>query len=281
MFLNASCQLPNRMKKKSGTNYCSYFHSWLHSEPFPCYSTMAALVGTRVPMEDIDDADTNEMNNSDGGSDADSEADGKEDGGNDGDDAEDEDGGPEEEDGNPNAGWAEAMAKILGKPTLKNKPTILVKNKELDKVKAKERQEQLERKEQTDKKRAWEMMCRVKPNVVKDREVEKALQRIATRGVVQLFNAVRKHQKSIDQQVKEAGGSDRKKAKILSSVTKKDFIDVLRKTEGGARVTVKEEKDTSTAEVVEKPAWSVLSDDYMMGATMKDWDKAEEEAKDL
>lgn len=23
----------------------------------------------------------------------------------------------------------------------------------------------------------------------------------------------------------------------------------------------------------EKPAWSVLTDDFMMGATMKDWDK--------
>lgn len=25
--------------------------------------------------------------------------------------------------------------------------------------------------------------------------------------------------------------------------------------------------------VEEKPAWSVLRDDFMMGATMKDWDK--------
>lgn len=32
----------------------------------------------------------------------------------------------------------------------------------------------------------------------------------------------------------------------------------------------------------EKPAWSVLRDDFMMGATMKDWDKesdTEEAAK--
>ncbi|XP_037129955.1 RRP15-like protein isoform X2 [Syngnathus acus] len=244
---------------------------------------MAALVRTRVRiMEDIDDAessleDTNELNNSDGGSDDHVSSDG----GNDGDDAEDEGGGleeeeeEEEEEGNPNAGWAEAMAKILGKQTPKSKTTILVKNKELDKVKAKEKQEQLERKEQTDKKRAWEMMSRVKPDLVKDREVEKSLQRIATRGVVQLFNAVKMHQKNIDRKMAEVDGSERKKAKILSSVSKKDFIDVLRKTEGGARVKVKAEKDTHTTEVEEKPAWSVLSDDFMMGATMKDWDKEE------
>ncbi|KAM7382322.1 hypothetical protein PAMP_002060 [Pampus punctatissimus] len=164
------------------------------------------------------------------------------------------------------------MAKILGKKTPESQSSILVKNKELDKMKEKEREEQLERKKQVDKKRAWEMMCREKPDVVKDRETERALQRIATRGVVQLFNAVRKHQKTIDDKVKEVGGSERKKAKILSSVSKKDFIDVLRRTEGSSGVAVKTEKDTGAA-ADEKPAWSVLRDDFMMGATMKDWDK--------
>lgn len=61
---------------------------------------------------------------------------------------------------------------------------------------------------------------------------------------MQLFNAVRKHQKTIDEKVKEVGGSERKKAKILSSVSKRDFIDVLRRTEGSSGVTVKTEKDT-------------------------------------
>lgn len=62
--------------------------------------------------------------------------------------------------------------------------------------------------------------------------------------MVQLFNAVRKHQKTIDNKVKEVGGSERKKAKLLSSVSKKDFIDVLRRSDGGSRVTTKTEKDT-------------------------------------
>lgn len=60
---------------------------------------------------------------------------------------------------------------------------------------------------------------------------------------MQLFNAVRKHQKTIADTVKEVGGSERKKAKLLSSVSKKDFIDVLRRTEGGSGVTSKTEKD--------------------------------------
>lgn len=35
--------------------------------------------------------------------------------------------------------------------------------------------------QQFDKKRSWEMLCREKPDIVKDREAEKALQRVATR----------------------------------------------------------------------------------------------------
>lgn len=34
---------------------------------------------------------------------------------------------------------------------------------------------------QIDKKREWEMLCRVKPDVIKDKEAERNLQRIATR----------------------------------------------------------------------------------------------------
>ncbi|XP_029929361.1 RRP15-like protein [Myripristis murdjan] len=247
---------------------------------------MAAVAETHVesPPEvsgDDDEPqydDSNDEGDSDGGSDGEGSDDQGSDGGEDdrdsnertdGEEAEDEDEG---EDGNANAGWAEAMAKILGKKTPESKSTILLKNKELDKIKEKEKQEQLEKKKQIDKKRTWEMMCRQKPDVVKDREAERNLQRIATRGVVQLFNAVRKHQKTINDKVKAVGGSERKKAKILSSVSKKEFIDVLRRTEGGSTVAIKSEKETAAA-AEEKPAWSVLRDDFMMGASMKDWDK--------
>ncbi|TSQ69490.1 RRP15-like protein [Bagarius yarrelli] len=177
---------------------------------------------------------------------------------------------------NPNAGWAEVMAKILGKKTPEDKPCILLKNKQRDKLNAKEKKEKLEKKKQADKKRAWEMMCRVKPDVVLDKEKERNLQRIATRGVVQLFNAVRQHQKHVDEKMKEVGGSERKKAKVLSSISKKDFIDVLRGTSA-----VKTEKSASKVEKEEKPAWSVLRDDFMMGSSMKDWDKeSDPEGKD-
>ncbi|XP_059422955.1 RRP15-like protein isoform X2 [Carassius carassius] len=180
---------------------------------------------------------------------------------------------------NPNTGWAEAMAKILGKKTPDSKPIILLKNKELDKIKEKEKKERLEKKKRLDKKRAWENMCREKPDVVRDREHERNLQKIATRGVVQLFNAVKKHQKNVDDRIKEVGGSERKKSRILSSVTKKDFIDVLRGADVAHKPAVKKEKVPVEVKG-ENPSWSVLRDDFMMGTSMKDWDKESDEERE-
>ncbi|NWH39651.1 RRP15 protein, partial [Chloropsis hardwickii] len=130
---------------------------------------------------------------------------------------------------------------------------------------------------QLDKKREWEMMCRVKPDVVKDREKERNLQRIATRGVVQLFNAVRTHQKKMEEEVKKAGSSEKRRAKLMSSVSKRDFIDVLRNVEGakgGKNPTGKATKSKQgEVKSEEGPEWNILRDDFMMGASMKDWDK--------
>ncbi|XP_010864468.1 RRP15-like protein [Esox lucius] len=252
-------------------------------------SSAEMLVKDSEPQVDqSDESDSDGKSNEEGSGDEESNEDGSDEEGNvDGDveQAEDEEGEKEEAevnkkavkgndgDDNTNAGWAEVMAKILQKKTPDSKPIILLKNKQVDKRKEKERKEYLERKKQADMKRVQEMMCREKPDIVKDRENERNLQRIATRGVVQLFNAVRKHQKTVDEKVKEAGGSERKKAKLLSSVSKKDFINVLRDTDGSSRVVTKTDRQTAGSEVEEKPAWSVLRDDFMMGASMKDWDK--------
>ncbi len=48
------------------------------------------------------------------------------------------------------------------------------------------------------------------------------------RGVVQLFNAVKKQQKDIDEKLNEVGSSVRKRDKVLKSVTKGAFLDMLK-----------------------------------------------------
>ncbi|KAJ8354101.1 hypothetical protein SKAU_G00216680 [Synaphobranchus kaupii] len=196
---------------------------------------MAASVGTsHVSIEEL--AGSTEGDESAGDSSADGESN---DGGSEGEQEEGDGASEGEGDGvsegeGEGEGEAEGDGAMEGEQAEGDNPNA--GNKELDRQKEKVKKEQLERKKQVDKKRAWEMMCREKPNVVKDRETERNLQRIATRGMVQLFNAVRKHQKNMEEKVKEVG---------------------------------------QAAE--ETPAWSVLKEDFMMGASMKDWDKDSEE----
>merc|ERR1712029_787588 len=64
------------------------------------------------------------------------------------------------------------------------------------------------------------------PNVL-DRNSEKVLSRIATKGVVQLFNAVRDHQKDVKIKLKEAGGSFRKQEKVYKNLDKSSFVQML------------------------------------------------------
>ena len=57
------------------------------------------------------------------------------------------------------------------------------------------------------------------------------------RGVVQLFNAVQKQQKSLKEKLAAVGPSVTKQDKVLKSVKKEDFLDVLKK--GDAQVDLK------------------------------------------
>ena len=114
----------------------------------------------------------------------------------------------------------------------------------------------------------------------------RSLQRIATRGVIQLFNAVSKHQNETKDKIKSEGKSEFKKDAILKSVTKGDFIDLLKDTN---TVKTKPAKDKAAAKEkqqqqqlkqqqqlpVTESTWKILRDDFMMtkGKNMKDWDK--------
>lgn len=48
------------------------------------------------------------------------------------------------------------------------------------------------------------------------------------RGVVQLFNAVRKQQKILKEQLDDAGPTEAKKSKALGKMTKGNFLDLLK-----------------------------------------------------
>uniref|UniRef100_H2XX34 RRP15-like protein n=1 Tax=Ciona intestinalis TaxID=7719 RepID=H2XX34_CIOIN len=197
-----------------------------------------------------------------------------------------------------NAGWADAMAKVLVKQGPKDAETVILPKKtDVASDEEDEEENKLERKRkqmhfqhlntnhvcvvvvmqakrikiqlvkipskeykiflQINKKRKWEGMNFVKPNVL-EKDYERSLQKVATRGVVQLFNAVKKHQKQMEEKLKSVT-TESKKEKVIQDVDKGKFLDMLKDDEE------------------DKPCWSVLRDDFLLGNNMKDWDKESDE----
>merc|ERR1719206_1437045 len=108
------------------------------------------------------------------------------------------------------------------------------------------------------RKREIDSIGRKMPDVL-DRNAEKALVKIATRGVVQLFNAVREQEK------------------VFKNIDKNSFVEILTgksisKPQGEPlakkpKTEVKDENDENQS------TWNILRDDFMLGAKMRDWDK--------
>ncbi|EZA58964.1 hypothetical protein DMN91_010674 [Ooceraea biroi] len=208
-----------------------------------------------------------------------------------------------------NAGWADVMQKILKANRPKGKKTVvLAKAKKLCDVKVKEEEEDVPfevvgKEEKTDPKEAGvktvdqtvpaklrirekSLGVRVKPSIT-DRERERMLQKIATKGVVQLFNAVKQQQTDIRKKMVRAGPLERKREQVLKNIDKNAFLDILM---GGSKSVpvdnpVKSDKTVEESTVQSNKnkndkIWSVLRDDFVMGAKLKDWDKRDAEEED-
>nr|CAH7750505.1 unnamed protein product [Callosobruchus chinensis] len=180
-----------------------------------------------------------------------------------------------------NAAWVDSISKILSTKKPKNKKHIPV-GFEVETVEGEVKKEVIEEPEETvpviKKKKKDVLKLRVKPDIL-ERDRERTLQKIATKGVVQLFNAVKTQQKDIGMKLKKAGPLEVRREKVLKNIDKRTFLDVLM-GEKSEKVDVNPD---STKKVETKDAtWSVLKEDFMMTAKMKDWDKEmEEETEDV
>ncbi|XP_050542690.1 RRP15-like protein [Daktulosphaira vitifoliae] len=99
------------------------------------------------------------------------------------------------------------------------------------------------------------LMGRMKPSVT-DRVKEKNLSKIATKGVVQLFNMVKQQQRTVEKSLKNIGSSIIKQDKVLESFDKKKVVESF--------------------DQKEEAGWDVLRDDFMGGTKIKNWDKKNE-----
>ncbi|KAJ0398569.1 hypothetical protein ATCC90586_010365 [Pythium insidiosum] len=162
-------------------------------------------------------------------------------------------------------GFGDAMSKILQQNVADAAQPILAKRttarmREIMNEKKEAKQERMSAAE----KRAKERKDNVMPShasAAKDR----TLRKIATKGVVALFNAIAKHQ----HQVGKPTDKEDKKVKELS---KESFLGLLKSAKNDKDSAASASKPEAAAST--NKTWSVLQDDYMMGAKMKDWDAA-------
>ncbi|ODN02337.1 RRP15-like protein [Orchesella cincta] len=242
----------------------------------------------------------------------------------------------EEEEEEGMSGWADSMSKILKSTKPKNKKNLLlsrarkdyeinqnapivqkgtdieiarddtkpdkeIKEEDADKednnILSLKQQRKLELKQRKLEK-AWENLNRMTGDVP-DIELETDLVKIATKGVVQLFNAVAQQQKTVKTKLRESRNSEFKKEKVLSK-SKEIFESAMSKSKivgkGGDddassedEIEIKEESSSEDEEDkrksrkrkasivstgdVKKPVWQALQEDFMLDAKMKDWDK--------
>merc|ERR1712106_748933 len=198
----------------------------------------------------------------------------------------------EEEEGN--VGWADAMAKVLAMGKNSEKAVSVLSKAKKDNVKEKtvktgdnvgsdgeEVEEEVEKKYEPlalrkARKREVDSIGRRMPDVL-ERNAEKALSKIATRGVVQLFNAVREQQKDLKTKLKDAGGIFRRQEKVFKTIDKNSFVEILTGkpiSKALDEPAVKKPKTEVKNENEENQStWNILRDDFMLGAKMRDWDK--------
>jgi len=120
-------------------------------------------------------------------------------------------------------------------------------------------------------------MNHILPIEVNNVPKEARLRRIGTKGVVMLFNAVSKHQKEKADKMKTAK-TEGDKIKVEKSMKKSSFMDMLKKGDNKSSGKVKNEKvaEDKNGDSAE-PTWDVLKNDFMLGSTLKHWDREEEE----
>uniref|UniRef100_A0A182Y4D8 RRP15-like protein n=1 Tax=Anopheles stephensi TaxID=30069 RepID=A0A182Y4D8_ANOST len=129
---------------------------------------------------------------------------------------------------------------------------------------------------------------RVRPSI-NDHERERTLRKVATKGTVQLFNAVRQQQKEVNRKLEEAGKLEYKREKVLKSLNRKEFLDVLMsgpraKSELVDNLVKKEEDEDDIKSEVDsedepKSTWGALRADYLTGKK-SGWDKEDDAAEE-
>lgn len=195
-------------------------------------------------------------------------------------------------------GMASAMARILGASSGGTQSVILSKTKTpIQKLAEEEKQKEKEMREKRQANREKQLVAFHEPlsvaslstfvtpdgsgarsNISKELEQERVLRRVATRGVVALFNAIAQHQNKAGDATDNAA---EQKNESVRKMTKHGFLDMIKAKATSLGKT--DEKDVEANKTTEKKQnWNALQDDFLL-KPKKNWDQessSEEEGDD-
>jgi Cobalamin biosynthesis protein CobT (nicotinate-mononucleotide:5, 6-dimethylbenzimidazole phosphoribosyltransferase) len=174
----------------------------------------------------------------------------------------------------------DVISKILNKKVDSTSNIVLSKSKNTHKRNAQLKEEIKSKKAKTELLYKQREKNHVLPIEKNDAPKEARLRRIGTKGVVMLFNAVSAHQKSKAEKMKTAK-TEGHKAKVEKSMKKSTFMDMLKTDKKKSPKLIKKKSlndDHDLSEENEEPAktnWNVLKSDFMLGSSLKHWDRDE------
>jgi len=192
-------------------------------------------------------------------------------------------------------GLASAMAKILGTQTTEGTvilsktttPLQRMAKKEKELAKAALEKRRMNREKKLEALHIPLSVATTRPllqvegsiGLVQELELERKHRRVATRGVVGLFNAIAQHQKKqegVTAITKSVGPKS-----DVKTMTKHGFLDMIKSSATGKKATEGTSNYSSNKEESSsKPKWNALKDDFMMGSKLKDWDKESSEEEE-
>ncbi|CAM9113492.1 unnamed protein product [Chrysoparadoxa australica] len=191
----------------------------------------------------------------------------------------------EEEEEEKVGGMGDVMARILSAKVGKDAPVLAKRKtkamKEIESA-AQGRSEIREKRAERKAKRTKQMRAANDPSCL---ELERSLKKVATRGVVALFNAISKHAREREEVANEKANSKGKGKEKGKDINKAGFLSMLKegtkkqKAPGkqGASSQGQEHGESDEKDAGESSQWSVLKGDYMLGATStKAWDQESE-----
>lgn len=204
----------------------------------------------------------------------------------------------------PTSGMANAMARILGTQVKKSSASaVLAKTvTPLQRMAREEKKRLDEAREKRQANRESKLTALHVPlsvatsriaqsdeskSLVNELELERTHRRVATRGVVALFNAIAQHQKGTADTPKSSSDTKSPQKQEVANMSKHGFLDMIKKSAvenktGQTLAPIEAESKKKT-----KAKWNALKDDYMLNSSkLKDWDKdssddEEDESQDV